>query len=197
MSCALRSWTAALDEPGIDLSEMFEVLIDALTTAVPTLVAVKVTIETGGRPVTIASPPPSGASITSTLSFPLPMTHAGSCVMVLAASSPGAFAGLAHDVVSELGVATDIRRDAHVSAFDHVDETGLNERFDIDVAVGILLDRGTHLTPESALAELSERAARSEIPLLGAARAIIDDAADHPGTGWAGDRSDDGGTNPT
>lgn len=176
LSCALLSWTAAIDEPDIDLDEMFDALIEALTTAVPTLVAVKMTIDVGGRPVTIVSPSPSGASIGSTLSFPLPMAQAGSCVLILAASAPGAFAGLAHEAVTELGVAADIRHDAHLSAFDEPDDPGLDERSVIDVAVGVLLDDGC-LTAESALEQLAERATRCGQSLLDAANATIAAAA--------------------
>lgn len=185
LSCALRGWTAALGEPGTDLSDLFEALIEHLTAAVPSLVAARITIDVDGRPVTFASPAPTGARIETTLSFPLPMARSGSCVLVLAASSPGAFTRLAHDAVTELGVASEIHRDADTSAFDDVDDPGLDERSLVDVAVGILLDRG-HRTPASAIAELRRRAARDDRTLADTAHAIIAAAAE-----LAGERIDE------
>ena len=176
----LASLTIALGEPGTDLQAILEVLVDDVTSAVPSFLGLTMTVQVDGHPVTMSaidSDLPDAAG--SSMSLPLDLiTGMSGATVVFYAYNPGAFVDLAADTRRAFDL------DGQVVLDGHLDLGGLDvggpaaeissvpENTLINQALGVLIARG--YPPEDARIELRARADRDGHPMARAAQGILD-----------------------
>ena len=172
----LDGLTDALETPGTDLQTVLLVLIDDLTTAIPSLLGLNLTMMVAGDLVTLAAtvspdPPPAATSLHIPLHQLAPATP-GSAVTFYA-SRPGAFVDLAADVRHAYSLDSHVVIDGHLqTSLTPSRVTGLVEFSMINRAIGMLIEHGH--PPATARDELHRRAERAGRTLSGAAQHLLD-----------------------
>ena len=171
--------TAALDDPGTDLSAVLAVLVDDVRAVVPSMLGLTVTIAETGDEVTVTSAEPDLRTVGASLRLPLDVvTATGPGTVTFYAAQPGAFVDLAADIRHAYGL------NGHVVLDGHLDEplpigqagiTGLTEFIQVNQAIGVLIGQGHD--PGTARTELHHRAGRAGSTLAAAARRLLDDLA--------------------
>jgi hypothetical protein len=196
LAADLAILTEALDDPNLDLTQTMHDLARAAATAVASYIGLSVQIEIDGRLVGLSSfvgsAGPSHARTSLTTSLPLgthrrldsPSAHPG-IDLVLYASTPGASVDLAADLSwlsadvysgLEPGLALNsIKLDEDPALGAKGTSPGptasISDLTIINQAVGVLIGRG--VTPEQAQHQLNLDAARDNIDITAAARAVL------------------------
>ena len=171
--------TDALENPGTDLHTVLLVLMDDLTTAIPSLLGLNLTITVAGDIVTLTTtvspePPVAAASLRVPLDR-LTAVGAGSAVTFYA-GRPGAFVDLAADIRYAYGLDGQVVVDGHlptsVLATTPSGVAGLAEFSVINRAIGVLIEQGH--PPGTARDELHRRAELAGHTLSVAAQHLLD-----------------------
>lgn len=178
----LAELSDALDEDGTDLQAVLSVLVDDLTTAVPSFLGLTMTFPPDvpdGEGVTLNFLPAERAdAVSTTLMVPLQalgVSGAGGTV-VFYAGRLGAFVDLAVDTRLAYGIDGQVRLDQHLPSanlppgvFGHTAASKINR------AIGVLLGRGH--TPEEARSVLHRRANQDRVALDAVAQQLLDTLA--------------------
>jgi hypothetical protein len=175
----LAALTDALDDPGGDLQAMLDVLIDDLTTAVPSFIGLRMTVRTNETTVTIIAMDPQLTPTTrATLQLPLhQITGAApmATVLLLYASEPRVFTELAALTRRVFDLVGEVVLDGHLPAAEDPPApsgiSGLDDAALINMAIGVLIDQG--YTPEQTCNELARRAAQHHTSVSDTARALL------------------------
>ena len=169
--------TAALDLPGVDIAATVSGLTSAALVAVPSYVGLSVGLPMAGSELTTLAPD-DGTVVRTSLRLTLqtqpcrPVTDAASVVLVLFATSPGAFVDLAADLEwLTTGSTADVLLDADVDRGRHRHLATPGSRSTIDQALGVLIEAGR--TPSQAEGELDERALRAGVARQVAAAGLL------------------------
>ena len=171
--------TAALENPGTDLQTVLSVLVDDLTSAIPSLLGLQLTVVVGDGAVTISTGAIDASAVAASLHVPLDqVTTAGAgSNVIFYAGRPGAFVDLAADFRFAYGLDGRVVLDEHfhppASPVDPSGVTGLTEFSLINQAIGVLIEQGQ--TRETAPAELHRRAERASRTLSEAAQQLLDE----------------------
>ncbi len=180
----LDSLSAALAD-GTDLQAILSVLLDDLTTAIPSLLGFELRLVIHGRQICLTTVPNDALPIRSSLLIPLDkITHsAADGSVVFYAHTGGALERLAVDTRRFYGLDGEVMLDRHLET-DPTATSGIGGLEDlgaINQAVGVLIEAGH--TPDAAREELRDRATRQRVTESAIARALIDhtavDSADH------------------
>lgn len=171
----LDELTDALEIPGADLQAMLSVLIDDLTSAVPSFLGLTVIIGSSSGPVTIASTDLSHVRpVGSSLQLPLHLmaeVERGS-VVVFYAAQPGAFADLAAATRRAFDLDGQVVIDQHLTGVDPDEKPwAFDEASVINRAIGVLIGRGQ--PPNEAHLTLARLAADQGITRAAAARGLL------------------------
>jgi len=185
----LRALAAAANSTE-DLAGSLEQLLALAQQAVPSCVAVTLLLDSESIPMTItASTSSSGPPVCSSLAIRIPSQDtagrdAASPRLILYASEPGVFDPVARDLVALLDMhVRHAEIDAHLSIPDaegDASELGarLDDRRAVDLALGILLDRG--LLPLDGRAELQRLGQEHGTNHIDAARRLVSRARSEP-----------------
>jgi hypothetical protein len=165
--------TAALDEPGTDVTNSLRRLMAAATAALPAFLGLSVTVAGGDPPFAFTTFVEGAGMGNVRTSLRLTLPGAGSAgvadavIIVLYAASPGAFVDLAADLAWLTSrPLSDFALDQHLpAAAERGPVTSLSELSVINQAVGALIGQGhtpeqaeRHLTAESVVAGISRHA---------------------------------------
>lgn len=185
----LSELTDALDDPGADLQAMLSVLLDDLTTAIPSFLGMTMIIRMNGDDhgaVTLSLLPPESADAVGTsLLVPLDAVDgaASDATVIFYAGRSGAFVDLAADTEFALRLDGRLVLDQHFPGTAPVPPIpgllGLAEASTINQAIGVLLDGGH--SAEHARELLQRRADLDTSSLHEAAQGLLDGAAHRPG----------------
>jgi nucleotide-binding universal stress UspA family protein len=165
---------------GGDRGDTFTAELNRLATdlarAVPSLLAVSVTLRRLGRevPVTALAPEAQAAHVLSSLAVPLTAGEPAD-VLVVRAGDAGAFLLLADDLAGLLGAGyAPLEIDGHLSlpaGPANSFEAAIAELSVVNQAIGVLLDRGA--TPEAGLADLHRRAVKTETSVTRVSQQVL------------------------
>jgi len=182
LAAHLAALTQALDRPDIDLETQLHAFTADVKHAVTSYTGMTMTIALEGHDVSFTVHDEPAAAAATSLLIPLAAlttTNPGSTLLLYAAT-PGAFVDLAADLSYALGVdpATLVLDDHLPAPDDGPGMTGLDTKFAIDHAIGVLIGRGQ--TPESARDEVHRLASLDHGDLRAAAEQIILSAGSSP-----------------
>ncbi|MGU3435958.1 hypothetical protein ACNHUS_23415 [Actinomycetes bacterium M1A6_2h] len=163
-----------MDNPGYDLHTAFASVTEKFASTVDSLAAIALTVVVDDYPFTIVYPRRQNAEVVATISIPLPLSQITRGAVILAASTSDAFTDVAPSAATEWGVAAGIERDRHLDAFEVAAGSDGAERTLVDLAIGVLLDRGDHRSVGEAREHLVAEAGRMRWPVAYVARHIID-----------------------
>jgi hypothetical protein len=178
LAAALASLSEALDQDDRRLYTELDALRMAVVAAVPSCVAMSVTIALDHHDATFTlGPTTASGPVATSLLIPLEVVsdaRQGS-VLILYATTPGAFVDLAADLSYATGVtpATFVLDRHPAPAVDDVGTTPLDGPSAINQALGVLIARG--YTPQAALEELHRLAEQDGGQLEHAAQIVLDD----------------------
>ena len=174
----LDTLTTYLDIPGADLNAMLDVLIDDITTAVPSFLGLRLTVTAGAAGTTITTLHPDLARTTqASLLLPLhQITHAApGDSLILYAAQPGAFTALATATRETFNLDGQIVLDPHLDTdADPLTPpvvSGADDPRLINNAIGVLIDHG--YPTDHAHQELTRRARRHGTNLTTAAQKLL------------------------
>jgi hypothetical protein len=183
--------TGALDVDGVDIESTLALLTSDVAAAVSSYVGLSVRVGPPGSQaeLTTLAAGADAARIVTSLRIPVPDapgTPGPSVLIVLYASSPGAFVDMAADLawlttreLVEIGLDLDVGEGIHAHS-----ATSLRSRSTVDQAIGVLVGRGS--TPGQASAELDSLASDAGGDRLAAAVEILS-ALSGPGADVAPD----------
>ena len=168
--------TAALDQPGADITHSLHLLAADVVAAIPTYLGLSVTVDGTDPPftfTTLSEGVVTGDVRTSLgLALPRDVSVLPAAVLVLYAGSPGTFVDLAADLAwLTTRPLNDFVLDQHLpAAAERGSATGLLEVSVINQAIGVLIGRGytpekaeRYLTAEGADAGISRHAVSQRI----------------------------------
>jgi len=164
--------TNALADPGTDLADLMESLLDAFLVAVPSGLGLSITIRVGGDGVTVSTLDGAATGVATTLRVPLQAETElppGSAVIFYAGTA-GALVDLAADLGRRLDPRDDMLLDGDPRDGEHRVTSGLRELSVVQRALGMLIARGR--TPRAARREL-ERDARVSGTAIGTVAAEL------------------------
>lgn len=175
----LDTLTTSLEIPGADLQAMLSVLIDDITTAVPSFLGLRMAITVGGVTTTFSTVDPDLSPEAAKASLLLPlaeMTTVPTGTLILYAEQPGAFTSLAISTREAFQLDGHVVVDGHLSDEWHPTSQavvgGSEDTSMINIAIGVLIDRG--FPPDQASAELTRLAATHDESLAAASRRVLD-----------------------
>jgi hypothetical protein len=154
LAADLAALTQALEHPNIDLEDQLRGVVARLRTAVPSFLALTMTVTHDGQVLAFSVGDGAATVAGSSVLIPLPGPPTGNSTLTLYALTPGAFIDLAADLSFALGIEltaisvdTDLRIPSGTAGL-----TGASAHRAINQAIGILIDRGH--TAETARHEL-------------------------------------------
>lgn len=184
---------AAAAHGSADLAGSLNQLLALARRAVPSCAAVSLILDADSIPITVTASTGEGTPlpIRSSLAMRIPRRDttahdAPSPRLVLYSTDPGVFDGIARDLTTLLDMHLgQAELDAHLTLPDadaQGEELGarLEDRRSVDMALGILLDRG--LLPFEGRAELQRLARQHGITRVEAAQRVVSQARNHPFT---------------
>jgi hypothetical protein len=175
LAAHLASLSEGLDRPRDEIETHLDRLLTALVEAVPSLLAMTVTVTVDGYDFSFTAAQPEPSGVRTSLLIPLPSTIAAGSdsTLVLYAATPGTFIDLAADLAHALHVElATLILDAHLSVPEPAGMSGLHDYTTINRAIGVLIARGD--TPEAAQQRLHRLASQDGGNLAATAAELLD-----------------------
>ncbi|MCV7229564.1 ANTAR domain-containing protein [Mycolicibacterium komossense] len=179
MAASLNILTAALDDPGADITHSLDQLTLEATAAIPTYLGLSMLVPQSNPPFTISTLAAGvvDGDIRTSLRVRLPIAGAGdglSVAVIFYAGAPGAFVDLAADLTWLTGrPPADFTLDQHLGITSWPDTTPkLQAVSEINQAIGVLIGRG--YSPQQASWELDAQAMNNRTDRHSVARLILD-----------------------
>jgi hypothetical protein len=171
----LAALTAALDQPGSDLEALLGDFVADLSSVISSYRGLSMRITVAGNEAILTLLEDEADDVASSMRLPLSALSAshGDSVLVLYAAKPGAFVDLAADLCVALSSPPEtVTLDEDLDRpFARSGLVGLAEQSTVNLAIGVLVDRGHTLT--SAGHELQKRAARRGLSVHAIALAVL------------------------
>jgi hypothetical protein len=175
----LAALTLALDEPGTDLQAIVDVLIEDLTSTIPSFLGLTVVMNADGLPIALSSLDDDLMTAAgSSMSVPVdPIDGWPGATLVFYAYNPGAFVDLATDARRALGLDGEVVLDEHLVGSGAVADPrlalgGVEDATMVNRAIGVLIARGH--PPERARAVLDALAAAHNLAPVAAALRVLE-----------------------